>query len=73
MDQLDNVYGGHSSYFYSPYNYPTAPVIAQHNQQSTSVEATGNSFAGELRHGRDTSGGHNQLAQTKRLSIKPKV
>ena len=63
MDQPDKVYGGHSSYFYSPYCYPTAPLIAQHNQQSTSVEAghvavntTGNSFAGELRHGRDTSG-----------------
>ena len=62
MDQSD-VYGGHSSYFYSPYNYPTALVIAQHNQQSTSVEAghvtvntTGTSFAGKLRHGRDTSG-----------------
>ena len=38
---------------YSPYCYPTAPVIAQHNQQSTSVKArhvtvntTGSSFAG---------------------------
>ena len=49
-------------YFYGPYCYPTAPVIAQHNQQSTSVEAghvtvnNGNSFAGEPRHGRDTPG-----------------
>ena len=48
------------------YMYPTAPVIAQHNQQSTSVEAnrvtvntTGNTFAGKPEHERDacTTGG----------------
>jgi len=40
--------------------YPTAPVIAQHNQQCTSVEAdrvtantTGNTFAGKPKHERD--------------------
>jgi len=31
MDQPD-VYGGHSSYFYSPYCYPTAPIICYCSQ-----------------------------------------
>jgi len=63
MEQPDNVCGGCNSYFCPPYCCPTASVRAQHEQQSTLVKAgyvtvntTGNSFAGEPRYGRDTSG-----------------
>ena len=60
MEQPDNLRGGYSSYFYPPYCYPAASVIA-HNQQSTSVEAghvtvNTSAFAGEPRHERDASG-----------------
>ena len=58
MEQPNNV---RCSYFYPPYCYPTAPVIAQHNQQSTSVEAdhvnvNTTAFSGEPRHEKDISG-----------------